>query len=147
MEEAKMAHSVAFDDTDGNWLAWGRLVDDWIDHPANRPHDIGGLEAQMTKEHITGIQLAGHPVPNPNPNRPVNINTYNNAPPGPIVIPVPTQAMRDADRRKLIGPSTYPLHSFYTTIFGNAPTRAFNTAGLVEMAQCRLGEYVINECM
>ena len=142
-------HSVVFDDTDGNWVAWGKLVDDWVDNVPNRPHNIGDLEAQMTAYHITGITLAGHPVPNPDPTRPVNVNTYNTSSAGPIVIPVPTAPMRDADRNTLraLLSHTYPLPSFYTTIFGNAPTRVFSTAGLIEMAQCRLGEYVINECM
>ena len=72
-------HNVNFDDTDANWLAWGKLVNDWIDHPANRPHQVSGLRAQMTTAGITEIVLAGAD------NRPVNVNTYNSASPGPIV--------------------------------------------------------------
>ena len=41
-------HSVVFDNTDANWLAWGKLVDAWIDDDTLRPHNIGQLEDQMT---------------------------------------------------------------------------------------------------
>jgi hypothetical protein len=142
-------HIVVFTDNDDNWKRWGTLVDYWIDQPINkRPHDIAGLGAQMEGAGITGVLLAGHPVLNhPDPTRPVNVNTYDHSVRRPIVIPVPTAAMRDADRSTLTGNTTYPLPLFYTTIFGSAPTKIFSKAELDDMAKRRLGEYVINECM
>ena len=136
-------HNVNFDDTDANWLAWGKLVNDWVDHQANRPHKVDELRAQMTTAGITGIVLVG------GNNRPVNVNTYNSDASGPLVIPVPTPAMVAADKTYLdgIAPAPYPLPSFYSTIFGGAP-KVTLTQNMLEFMQLRrLGEYVINECM
>jgi hypothetical protein len=136
-------HNVNFDNTDANWLAWGKLVNDWVDHPANRPNKVSELRTQMTTAGITGIVLVG------TDNRPVNVNTYNSDASGPLVIPVPTQAMVAADTAYLdgIAPAAYPLPSFYSTIFGGTSGVTL-TKNMLELMQFRrLGEYVINECM
>jgi hypothetical protein len=137
-------HNVVFDDTDANWLAWGTLVRGWIfNNPPNRPNNVATLRTQMQNAGITGIVLQGAPT------RPVQVQTYNSASPGPIVIPVPTQTMVTDDENYLngIAPAPYPVPSFYSAIFGGSPRVTLTSAMLLNMAHRRLGEYVINECM
>jgi hypothetical protein len=145
-------HSVAFDDTDANWLKWGEIVNGWIFGTLNEPHNLGELEDIMLgyPYNMTGVMLAGVVAPNPDRTRPVNVTAYNNHTPGqPIKIHIPDSAMALSDKDWLAGEGnrTYPVPSFYSAMFGGQALVALTPAMLEEMRKRRVGEYVINECM
>ncbi len=56
----------------------------------------------------------------------------------------------DVDALKGLGNNaTYPLPPFYEKIFGQPKTQwaQLAQAELLQLGHCRLGEYIINECM
>lgn len=153
-------HSVQFEDTPGNWLQWGKLVEAWINDQASRVRKWGDLEDQMLARvgplqgttPITLVKIGGMntPLSAQDRNNNVQIKEYNNHNPNKIItINIPDKAMKDADKDWLAGEGmrTYPVPTFYSEMFGYAPLVIVSSAVLEDMRLRRVGEYVINECM
>jgi len=136
-------------DTDDNWHRWGQLVVGWITNTVPEPTVVGsdGITnppptSGLWKEVLDrGIQakIVG------NPNRKVKIQPY----PADLFIPLPIRTMYDIDLAQIQGaPASrpYPLPSFYDRIY-NGTRRNLSQAEREYIMACRIGEYVINECM
>ena len=140
-------HNVVITDTDENWLAWGKLVDKWIDNPGSRPTTV-----QLLRDAMDNANPRVYGTIKGNPGRGVQVVPYSGS---NILIPIPTRAMVNEDIRILQGvlnnppgQRNYPLPQFYRRIFrGAAMTDFTSLSDLEDMAKRRLGEYVINECM
>jgi hypothetical protein len=142
-------HNVdIYPDHDDNWHRWGQLVTEWISGRVPLPDHIGdkngnpgskalGLLKQML-DHNVQAKCIGKP------DRQVEIKAY----PGHLFIPVPGLGMYNQDWKVITGgkPRPYPLPSFYDRIY-SGPRKVLNVADRQYIAVCRLGEYVINECM
>jgi hypothetical protein len=139
-------HNVNITDTDENWVAWGKLVFKWITNASSRPTTVQLLRDAMrnaTPRVYGDIRGAG--------TRAVQIIPYSGA---NILIPIPTDAMIEADKALLqaiaggpVGERHYPLPEFYRLAFGGAAQVDMTFDEMKDMALRRLGEYVINECM
>jgi len=132
-------------DTDNNWHLWGQLVVGWITNTVPRPTVVGsrnpptsGLWKEILDRGIQG-NIVG------NPNRVVRIQPY----PPDLFIPLPLRPMYDIDLAEIQrAPASrpYPLPSFYDRIY-NGPRRNLSQADREYIMACRIGEYVVNECM
>jgi len=142
-----MTHNVNINDTDANYLAWGKLVQNWVDNPGNRPNTVAEFNAALAAHGIQGKA-------NGAPDRGITFVQYSDDPGDAIIIPLPSGAMMLADQNELnkiaghpAGHRTYPLPKFYALIFGGAAKVDFTRQHLYDMQARRIGEYVINECM
>jgi hypothetical protein len=136
-------------DTNDNWHGWGQLVVDWITGAAITPDHIGNVNGlpgvparslrKQTLDRSIGARLVG------SDNRHVKIEPY----PSELFIPLPLQAMFQHDLDEIRGGAAqrpYPLPSFYDLIY-NGPRRNLSADERQYIMTCRIGEYVINECM
>ena len=122
-----------------NWLNWGNLVQHWIDHPTERPTNVGELKHQLTKYSVVAT-VAGADT------RVVAIQSYVGSPGDPLLLMIPTAAMRDA-KLKTVRPGPYnvmPL--FYDIAYAGAPRASLSAQEAHDFAVRRIGEYTVNEC-
>jgi hypothetical protein len=126
------------DDND-NWLKWGNLVQLWIDDPKTRPSNVGELKAQFERNGIYAT-VAGAD------SRLVQIQSYDDAPDGTLLLMVPTAAMRDA-KLGTVTPGPYTnMPLFYDIAFAGAARASLSAPQARDFAVRRIGEYSVNEC-
>jgi hypothetical protein len=122
-----------------NWLNWGNLVQMWIDDAKMRPPNIGALKDQMTEYSVIATVTGAD-------DREVRVYNYSDSLSEPLVIPIPSPAMRD-HKLGLVTPGPYnvmPL--FYDIAFGGAQRVALSAQEARDFAVRRIGEYTVNEC-
>jgi hypothetical protein len=141
-------HDITFDDTQANWDEWGRLIYGWASDPKSTPpQTVGALKKDM--KNITGVIILG------SDNRTVSWPRYfyDCDDDKPLVLSLPNWQMVRDDGDALTGlptsggTHTYPLPVFYDGFFVNQQRKALTQAQLLALGKCRLGEYIINECM
>jgi hypothetical protein len=122
-----------------NWLNWGNLVQIWIDNDKMRPTTIRALKDQLTEYSVVATVTGAD-------DRVVTVYSYSDALSDPLVIPIPSPAMRD-HKLGLVTPGPYnvmPL--FYDIAFGGAPRVSLSAQQARDFAVRRIGEYTVNEC-
>jgi hypothetical protein len=122
-----------------NWLNWGNLIQKWIDDPATRPANVGELKFQLTKYDVAAAVAGDN-------SRVVTIQSYIDAPGDPLLLMIPTAAMRDA-KLATVKPGPYnvmPL--FYDIAYAGAPRASLSPQEARDFAVRRIGEYTVNEC-
>jgi hypothetical protein len=122
-----------------NWLNWGNLVQTWIDNAQARPTNVGELKDQMTKNSVVATVAGAN-------DRIVYIQSYLNSPGDPLVLMIPTPAMRDG-KLGTVKPGPYnvmPL--FYDIAYAGAPRANLSAQEARDFAVRRIGEYCVNEC-
>ncbi|WP_428536681.1 hypothetical protein [Rhodopila sp.] len=128
---------VNFDDTRENWRRWGQLVELWICGLQPLPTEVKDLVDQAEKHCISGASVPG------NQNRNVKIYFYDQT--KELAFMLPTESMLNAARAQ-VKPGPYPLPVFYDDAYTGQ--RAVLTPDEdIEFANCRVGEYTINNCM
>ena len=124
-----------------NWLNWGNLVQIWIDNDKMRPTTIRALKDQLTEYSIIAT------VTGPD-NRVVTVYSYSDDLNEPLVIPIPSPAMRD-HKLGLVTPGPYPyavMPSFYDIAYGGAARVPLSQQEACDFAVRRIGEYTVNQC-
>jgi len=122
-----------------NWLSWGNLVQIWIDDAKSRPTTVGELKDQLSKNDVVATVDGAD-------DRPVSIQSYQDYPGDPLVMLIPTGAMRDA-KLATVQPGPYnvmPL--FYDIAYAGAPRASLSPQQARDFAIRRIGEYTVNEC-
>jgi len=122
-----------------NWLYWGNLVQTWIDDVKSRPTTVGDLRDQLSKNGIVAIVDGTD-------DRRVSIQSYDDYPGNPLVLLIPTAAMRQA-KLGTVQPGPYnvmPL--FYDIAYAGAPRASLSPQEAHDFAIRRIGEYTVNEC-
>lgn len=122
-----------------NWLNWGNLVQIWIDDSRTRPTTVRELKDQLTRNSVVAT------VDGPN-DRPVSIQSYLHSPGDPLVLMIPTAAMRDA-KLATVGPGPYnAMPLFYDIAYAGAKRANLSAQEAHDFAIRRIGEYSVNEC-
>ena len=124
-----------------NWLNWGNLVLIWIDNEKARPTTIGALKDQMREYSVVGAVDGAD-------DRVVTVYSYSDSLSAPLVIPIPSPAMRD-HKLGLVTPGPYPyavMPSFYDIAYGGAARVPLSQQEARDFAVRRIGEYTVNEC-
>jgi hypothetical protein len=127
---------VNFDDTTENWRLWGQLVERWICKRQPRPEKVKDLVSQAKQHGIASASVPG------SQERKVEIYFYDDT--KELAFLFPTEAMLTAAREK-IQPGPYPLPSFYDDAY-NGPRADLKDKKDNWFANCRVGEYTINNC-
>lgn len=131
-----LAMKVNFDDNTQNWQLWGQLVELWICGLQPLPKEVKGLIAQATAHGITNVSVPG------SPDRNVVFYWYDEA--KELGIMLPSEAMLMAARKNL-SPGPYQLPVFYNDAYVG-PKTDMTTDQDTLFANCRVGEYTINNC-
>jgi hypothetical protein len=116
---------------------WGELVQLWTHNCHERPTTTDKLVNEMTAHGMTGASVYG------NSPRPVLFYSYDDSDPLLILLPTPEAV---AEGREAIRPlAPYHLPVFYDRAYsGNRkPLSAYDQQ---RFADCRIGEYTINNC-
>jgi hypothetical protein len=133
---------IHIDDSDHNWLNWGKLVYEWISSdPSEFDFTVAQLKNLLTAKGITA-EVEGAD------NRRVVVRKYGDNPSEPIVIYIPTKKML-AEKMNLVQHGPYPhglLPTFYGKAYGGAPRATLSRQEAEELALRRIGEYTVNEC-
>lgn len=126
-----------YDDND-NWRNWGALVVAWIEGQIPRPTKLGVLRDQLKANSVTATITGSD-------DRDVNILSYPDDPALPLVLMIPTSAMRVA-KMATVAPGPYPLPLFYDIAYGGAARAPLSPQEAQAFALRRIGEYTVNEC-
>jgi hypothetical protein len=127
---------VNFDDTTKNWQLWGQLVELWICGLQALPKEVKGLVSQASAHGITNVSVPG------SQDRDVKFYWYDDA--KELAFMLPTKAMLKA-ARDAIKPGKYPLPAFYDGAY-EGPRKGLTADQDTPFANCRVGEYTINNC-
>jgi hypothetical protein len=122
-----------------NWLNWGNLVQNWIDDVKSRPTTVQELNDQLLKNSVFARVDGAN-------DRPVSIQSYSDYPGAPLMLLIPTAAMRDA-KLGTVQPGPYnvmPL--FYDIAYAGATRANLSAQEARNFAIRRIGEYTVNEC-
>jgi hypothetical protein len=130
---------IQIKDDNQNWLYWGNLVQAWIDNPRTRPTTVGELRTQLSANSIDAT-VAG------TDDRIVTIQDYPDDPKDPLVILIPTAAMRNA-KMATVEPGPYAnMPLFYDIAYAGAARANLSVQEARDFAVRRIGEYSVNEC-
>jgi hypothetical protein len=131
---------IQIKDDNRNWLYWGNLVQAWIDNPGTRPTTVLELRTQLSANSIDAT-VAG------TDDRTVRIQDYPDGPKDPLVIVIPTAAMRNA-KIATVGPGPYNANMplFYDIAYAGAARANLSAQEAHDFAVRRIGEYSVNEC-
>jgi hypothetical protein len=127
---------VDFDDTVQNWQLWGQLVELWISGLQPLPKEVKDLVAQAKTHGISNVSVYGPQ------DRNVVFHWYDES--KELAFLLPTEAMLEG-ARKVIKPGPYPLPVFYDTAY-TGPRANLTADQDTLFANCRVGEYTINNC-
>jgi hypothetical protein len=131
---------IHIQDDNQNWLNWGNLVQAWIDNPKARPSTVGDLKKQLSGNSISAAVEGAD-------DRAVAIQDYPDAPTTPLVILIPTAAMRNAKIATVVpGPYNANMPLFYNIAYGGAARVNLSQQEARDFAVRRIGEYSVNEC-
>jgi hypothetical protein len=131
---------IQIKDDNQNWLNWGNLVQAWIDNLGTRPTTVRELRTQLSANSIDAT-VAG------TDDRIVTIQDYPDDPKDPLVILIPTAAMRNA-KIATVGPGPYSANMplFYDIAYAGAARANLSAQEAHDFAVRRIGEYSVNEC-
>jgi hypothetical protein len=127
---------VNFDNTTQNWQLWGQLVELWICGLQPLPKEVKDLVTQAKTHGISNVSVPG------SQDRNVVFYWYDES--KELAFMLPTEAML-TEARKSVTPGPYPLPKFYDDAYDGS--RKDLTADQDTLfANCRVGEYTINNC-
>jgi len=122
-----------------NWLNWGNLVQIWIDDAAARPINVGQLKDQLSRNSVVAT-VEGEDT------RGVLVQSYGVSPNVPLLLMIPTPAMRDAKLGTVGAGPYHNLPLFYDIAYAGAPRAHLSEQEARDFALRRIGEYTVNEC-
>jgi hypothetical protein len=127
---------VNFDDTTQNWQLWGQLVELWICGLQPLPKEVKGLIAQATTHGISTVSVPG------SQDRDVVFYWYDET--KELAFMLPSEDIL-VSVRKDVKPGPYPLAAFYDGAY-TGPRSSLTADQDTLFANCRVGEYTINNC-
>jgi hypothetical protein len=133
----KTPMKVNFNDTDENWRLWGELVALWVRNFQPKPDTAATLVDQMTAHGIKGASVYGPPD--------LKV-TFRVAGKNDLAMMLPTREMLKQARMTVHAGESYPLPVFYDAAYAG-PRKAFSADDDTLFVACRVGEYVISQCI
>jgi hypothetical protein len=133
----KTPMKVNFNDTPDNWRLWGQLVELWVRNLQPKPETVETLVRQMAEHGIKGASVLGPPD--------LKVTFYV---PGDndLTMMLPSREMLRQARKTVHAGESYPLPVFYDAAY-TGPRKGFTCDEDTLFVACRVGEYVITQCI